>query len=84
MDSAPTPPCAGGASFDNDPVRAERAPDSAYEDRLLHGAARRGRLLIAGTGCERRNDFLDRALVAPTVGAADADAAFFPASVLAP
>ena len=66
----------------NDPVCAEHAPDSAYEDRLLHGAACHGCLLIAETSCEQRNDFLDRALVVPTVGAADA--AFFPASVLDP
>ena len=34
-----------------------------------------GCLLIAETSCEQRNDFLDRALVVPTVGLGDA--AFF-------
>ena len=59
----------------NDPVCAEHAPDSPYESRPLHGAACHGCLLIAETSCEQRNDFLDRALVVPTVGVADA--AFF-------
>ena len=59
----------------NDPVCAEHVPDSQYEGRLLHGAACHGCLLIAETSCEQRNDFLDRALVVPTVGTADA--AFF-------
>ena len=59
----------------NDPVCAEHAPDSPYESRPLHGAACHGCLLIAETSCEQRNDFLDRALVVPTVGAANV--AFF-------
>ena len=59
----------------NDPVCAEHAPDSALEGRPLQGAACHGCLLISETSCEQRNDFLDRALVVPTVGAADA--AFF-------
>jgi hypothetical protein len=37
------------------------------EERFLHGAACHGCLLIAETSCERRNEFLDRALVVPTV-----------------
>jgi hypothetical protein len=42
----------------------------------LHGAACHGCLLIAETSCEQRNDWLDRALVVPTI--AVSDAAFFP------
>jgi hypothetical protein len=41
----------------------------------LHGAACHGCLLIAETSCEQRNDWLDRALVVPTI--AVPDAAFF-------
>ena len=41
----------------------------------LHGAACHGCLLIAETSCEQRNDWLDRALVVPTL--ALPDAAFF-------
>jgi len=60
----------------NDPVCAQHAPEDQYEERFLHGAACHGCLLIAETSCERRNEYLDRALVVPTV--AEADAAFFP------
>ena len=66
----------------NDPVCAEHAPDSPYESRPLHGAACHGCLLIAETSCEQRNDFLDRALVVPTVGAATV--AFFDAGHVDP
>ena len=59
----------------NDPVCAEHAPNSQFEGRLLQGAACHGCLLIAETSCEQRNDFLDRALVVPTVSLEDA--AFF-------
>ncbi len=64
-----------GRLCSNDPVCAEHAPNSALEGRLLQGAACHGCLLIAETSCEQRNDFLDRALVVPTVG--PGDAAFF-------
>ena len=64
-----------GQLCSNDPVCAEHAPDSSLEGRMLQGAACHGCLLIAETSCEQRNDFLDRALVVPTV--ADRDAAFF-------
>ena len=66
----------------NDPVCAEHAPDSPYESRPLHGAACHGCLLIAETSCEQRNDFLDRALVVPTVGAVNV--AFFDAEYIDP
>ena len=64
-----------GRLCSNDPVCAEHAPDSQLEGRMLQGAACHGCLLIAETSCEQRNDFLDRALVVPTVGVQDA--AFF-------
>ena len=54
-----------GRLYSNDPVCAEHAPESQLEGRMLQGEACHGCLLIAETGCEQRNDFLDRAL-APT------------------
>jgi hypothetical protein len=51
----------------NDPVCAHHRPDDRNEARFLHGAACHGCLLISETSCEQRNDFLDRALVVPTV-----------------
>lgn len=58
----------------NDPVCAQHQPDSWQEGRYLHGAACHGCLLLAESSCERRNDFLDRSLVVPTV---DGDGAAF-------
>ncbi len=52
----------------NDPVCAQHEPADRHEKRFLHGAACHGCLLISETSCEMRNDFLDRALVVPTVG----------------
>ena len=43
------------------------SPKTLHEHRFLHGAACHGCLLIAETSCEQQNDFLDRALVVPTV-----------------
>jgi hypothetical protein len=60
----------------NDPVCAEHDPSAEHDPMHLHGAACHGCLLIAETSCEQRNDWLDRALVVPTL--ASADAAFFP------
>lgn len=60
----------------NDPVCAQHAPGASMEKRWLHGAACHGCVLVAETSCEMRNDFLDRALVVPTLDVADA--AFFP------
>ncbi|MBI4870355.1 MAG: type II toxin-antitoxin system HicA family toxin [Candidatus Riflebacteria bacterium] len=51
----------------NDPVCAQHWADSREEHRFLHGAACHGCLLIAETCCERRNEFLDRALGVWTV-----------------
>ncbi len=56
-----------GRLCSNDPVCSQHAPDDLQEERFLHGAACHGCLLISETCCERRNDFLDRALVLPTV-----------------
>jgi hypothetical protein len=61
----------------NDPVCAQHTPAQGFEGRHLHGAACHGCALIAETSCEMRNDYLDRALVVPTL--AVPDAAFFPA-----
>ena len=60
----------------NDPICADHEPDERSGDRATHGAACHGCLLIAETSCEQRNDWLDRALVVPTL--ATVDAAFFP------
>jgi len=64
-----------GMLCSNDPICAEHSPSEAMEARWLHGAACHGCALIAETSCEMRNDYLDRALVVPTVGITDA--AFF-------
>jgi hypothetical protein len=64
-----------GALCSNDPICAQHAPGESMESRWLHGAACHGCVLVAETSCEMRNDYLDRALVVPTLAAADA--AFF-------
>ena len=56
-----------GKLCSNDPVCAQHEPPNVHEARFLHGAACHGCLLIAETSCEQHNDFLDRALVVPTV-----------------
>jgi len=56
-----------GELCSNDPVCAEHEPKDEHERRFLHGAACHGCVLIAETSCEHHNDFLDRALVVPTV-----------------
>ena len=50
----------------NDPVCAQHSP-TAPGTAQLQGAACHGCLLVPETSCEQRNDFLDRALVVPTV-----------------
>ena len=65
-----------GGLCSNDPVCAQHSPGEGMEDRWLHGAACHGCALIAETSCEMRNDYLDRALVVPTLSVPDA--AFFP------
>ena len=59
----------------SDPVCAHHQPGASMEERWLHGAACHGCALVAETSCEMHNDYLDRALVAPVIG--QADAAFF-------
>lgn len=66
---------AGGELCSNDPVCAQHHPDSPEEERFLLGAACHGCVLLPESSCERRNDYLDRALVVPTVDGDDA--AFF-------
>ncbi|MBD2541475.1 DUF1998 domain-containing protein [Coleofasciculus sp. FACHB-SPT36] len=69
-----------GRLCSNDPVCAQHKPDNVQEERFLHGSACHGCLLIAETSCERRNEFLDRALVVNTVDGLGA--AFFPDEIL--
>ena len=61
-----------GLLCSNDPVCAHHAP-SPHDHQVLNGAACHGCLLIAETSCEQRNEFLDRALVVPTVEALGAE-----------
>lgn len=56
-----------GGLCSNDPVCAEHEPNNSHEARFLQGASCHGCLLISETCCEQQNDFLDRALVVPTV-----------------
>ena len=64
-----------GALCSNDPICAQHSPGESLEGRWLHGAACHGCALIAETSCEMNNDYLDRALVVPTLGVPGA--AFF-------
>ena len=64
-----------GQLCSNDPVCAQHEPANAQERRFLSGAACHGCVLIAETSCEQSNDFLDRALVLPTLS--DLGAEFF-------
>lgn len=66
---------ATAALCSSDPVCAQHSPGESVEQRWLHGAACHGCTLVAETSCEMWNDYLDRALVVPTL--ADRDAAFF-------
>ncbi len=64
-----------GALCSSDPVWALHRPDDVLEGKWLHGAACHNCSLIAETSCEMRNEFLDRALVVPTLDSPSA--AFF-------
>jgi hypothetical protein len=64
-----------GTLCSNDPVCAFQLPAEQGRQPLL-GSACHGCLLIAETSCEQRNDFLDRALVVPTLE--NLGCAFFP------
>ena len=56
-----------GELCSNDPVCAQHESANQHERRFLHGAACHGCVLISETSCEHHNEFLDRALVVPTV-----------------
>ena len=64
-----------GRLCSNDPVCAAHAPNLNSQNRPLHGAVCHGCLLLPEPCCERRNEFLDRALVVETVESVGA--AFF-------
>jgi hypothetical protein len=64
-----------GVLCSNDPVCAMHDPKSE-ENRYLEGAACHGCVLVAECSCERFNQYLDRALVAPALGHDD-DLAYF-------
>jgi Domain of unknown function (DUF1998) len=55
----------------NDPICADHDPANSNDDRSLHGAACHGCLLVAETSCEKRNEFLDRALLVETMATRD-------------
>lgn len=59
----------------SDPICAQHAAGESLEGRWLHGAACHSCSLVAETSCEMRNEYLDRAVVVPTVDVVDA--AFF-------
>lgn len=63
-----------GMLCSNDPVCAQHRPSKSRTGRYLEGAACHGCVLISEPSCERQNQYLDRALVVPTVQ--DEDAAF--------
>lgn len=69
-----------GRLCSNDPLCAQHDPDDAHEERFLHGAACHGCVLIGEPSCERQNEYLDRALVVPTVERLGVE--FFPNGVL--
>jgi len=56
-----------GSLCSNDPICAQHTPGESMEERWLHGAACHGCTLVAETSCEMHNDYLDRALVVPTL-----------------
>jgi hypothetical protein len=62
-----------GQLCSHDPVCAQHNPANLNEHRFLQGAACHGCLLISETSCEQHNDFLDRALVVPTVASLSAE-----------
>ena len=67
-----------GRLCSNDPICSQHDPANPHEERFLHGSACHGCLLIGETSCERGNEYLDRALMIPTV--ATPNAAFFDGS----
>ena len=63
---------AEGRFCSNDPTCALHDPSVSLERRYTHGAACHGCTLVGEVSCETRNEFLDRALVVPVIGVADA------------
>ena len=61
-----------GKLCSNDPFCSSHEPNNPLEKRYAHGAACHSCLLIAETSCERRNEFLERSLVVPTLQVSDA------------
>lgn len=57
-----------GVLCSNDPVCASHSPAADHAERYLEGAACHGCLFIAEPSCERHNQYLDRALVVPSIG----------------
>lgn len=57
----------GARLCSNDPVCAHHEP-STLDDRHLEGAACHGCLFVPECSCERFNQYLDRALIVPTLG----------------
>jgi hypothetical protein len=57
-----------GSLCSHDPVCAAHTPADDMAERHLEGAACHGCLFVAECSCERFNQYLDRALVVPTVG----------------
>lgn len=55
-----------GILCSNDPVCAVHIPQP-HDHQPLSGSACHGCILVSETSCEQQNDFLDRALVVPTV-----------------
>ena len=64
-----------GKLCSNDPFCSQHKPNNQFEKRYSHGAACHSCLLIAETSCERKNEFLDRSLLVPTLE--EKDASFF-------
>ncbi len=62
-----------GQLCSNDPVCSQHDPSLVQEERFLHGSACHGCLLIAEPSCEQGNEYLDRALVVPTVAGLGAE-----------
>jgi len=61
-----------GMLCSNDPVCGLHRP-TGHDQQPLLGSACHGCLLISETSCEQQNDFLDRALVVPTVEVSGAE-----------
>lgn len=65
-----------GILCSNDPVCASHSPHNDPAEQYRAGAACHGCLYVAEVSCERFNQYLDRALVVPTIGNG-AELAFF-------